>query len=310
MTKWLDLPDSPVRIGIIAPAVAAAAMAVPAAAQEEAPVSPLVLALIDDIVAGDREAAIGRIDMVETLDFGPRLVTTPGEFVDRMLGCAMNEASSREFYGRLRMFTTKWTCADGDYEIMFAHQDGSPYVTVANFRDPARLAEEAADTRGAVRPPPAPPAPPRRNLTDEERAARDAAITAYRVQACNLLGQAVLDGDASGLEVISTQRSRYMFGFHDPFASTMVVEVDGNGFPAAQRMVDAALEALGTPKDYSCVTEDFGIMVRWEFSPQDRALFAMPTLTGESISLVSMRYATREKLIEAQQRNAELEAAQ
>lgn len=310
MNKWIDLPGCPLRIAALAPA-AIFALSSPASAQQQVDYPAPLQALLDDLAEGNGDAAAGRIDVVESLSGGPRIVRNSREFVDRMLGCTVTDVTEGTLGPDFRLFRTVMRCEDGDYNVIFGHEAGSPYVSIAEFQDPATIADLAANPRLPSIPPPAPPVlVEQRAESTEERARRQQMEQARQDRACAALGQAMLDGDASKLSAMGIAQSRYVFGFHDPFASTMVVEQDGNGPDAAQKMIDSAREATGVPESYECVQENIGLLVRWTFEPADRALFAMPNLSGSVVTSVVTRYATRDKLLEAQQRFQEMQEAQ
>ena len=310
MNKWIDLPGCPLRIAALAPA-AMFALASPTSAQEQVKYPAPLQALLVDLAAGNKDAAAGRIDVVESLSGGPRIVTNQREFVDRMLGCTVTEVTEGSLGDDFRLFRTVMRCKDGDYKVVFGHEAGSPYVSIAEFQDPATIADLAANPPLPSIPPPAPPVlVERRAESAEERASREQMEQDRQDRACAALGQAMLDGDAARLSAMGIDRSRYVFGFHDPFASTLVVEQDGNGPDAAQAMIDAAREATGVPETYECVQENIGLLVRWTFEPADRMLIAMPNLSGSVVTNVVTRYATRDKLLEVQQRFQEMQEAQ
>lgn len=284
--------------------VAILALATPALAQDSFDLPFPMQSLADDIAAGNREEAIRRIDMVDTISMGPPLVSSSRDFVDRLLGCSIAESSEQYRSTDMSLIETKWSCDAGTYHVLLSNSAGSPYVTVADFQT-----EESLQTR-RVQPPPIAvrPAPP--VLTAEQRERIRRVETAQRLTICNALGQALIDGDASGLQEVSNERTRYMFGFHDPFTSTMVVEEDGTSEAAAQVMIDAALAAVGMPDGYECDENNTMGIVRWNFSSADRSLFAFPREYNGELTLVSLRFANRERLLEAQAMNAEMQEAQ
>lgn len=255
--------------------------------------------LADHLAKGQRDEAIRIVARVETMTGLPRIVTTPTAFVDRMMGCEMTHNKAvplgKDYYHK-----TRWKCDDGEYHVDMFTLTGRPIVEVAEFSDPARIASLAANPRPTV-PPPAPPAPPK---NPQILARQQAEARAVATQLCNALGTAMVSGKADGLADLTTEQSRYVFAFHDPFAKAQFVERDGEGLTAAQEMIDHARNVLGKPRKFTCN----GSMVKWDYGRTDRTGFAFFTSRGGKIGTVDMRYGTREKLFEAQRNAAEASA--
>ncbi|MEM6475532.1 MAG: hypothetical protein AAF687_05135, partial [Pseudomonadota bacterium] len=225
----------------------------------------------------------------ESLSGLPRIVTTPAAFVDRMLGCSMTDKNSRQFGIESTSHRTTWQCEDGEYRVDFFTLKDKPYVEVAEFADAERVAELKANI---ARPSMPPPAPPFDIKAFERNRAKQKAMDA---KVCNALGEAVVSGSAEGLADFTNEKSRFAFGFYNPFTKATMVESDGDGPAAAQPWVDYVRETLGAPNSFTCDNQ----MLKLDLGRSDRTGFAFFGSWQDAILSVDMRYATREKLLKA-----------
>ena len=210
----------------------------------------VVTKLIEDLEAGNSEAAVARIRSIETLTGRPRLVTTSRQFVERMRGCKL---VSRNGSGEptFKIERTEWACTDGAYEVAFVGEPGTSYVTVAEFSDPTRVAERKA--RPAVAPPaPMIMAPP----TREQQAAQES----EQARILEAFGLAVGKGDLANMAAYIAPTTRFALGYRDVANSTTVIEMDGDGIEEGQRQIDWLAETFGQPTSTNCGRE--GVVAR------------------------------------------------
>lgn len=116
---------------------------------------------------------------------------------------------------------------------------------------------------------------------------------------CERLGATLVSGEVDPQADWGNPQSRFIFGFHNPFYSRNIVETDGEGLAGAYRMLARARETLGNPRGYTCEATGFTHIVRWEYDAEDRRGFAFVTVGPGNRAMIDMRYATRERLIEA-----------
>lgn len=252
--------------------------------------SPTISGLIADLEAGRVDAAVAKISLVESLSGRPRLVTTSRQFVARMRDCKLR---SRKTVGptSFAIEKTEWKCADGSYEVSFWSEPGNPYVTIAEFSDPARIAELKA--RPVSIAPPAPPAPMvPRTISPEEQSLREAA----RAQLLNSFGSAVTAGNMASASAYIRPTTRFILGYRDVANKTTVVEMDGEGLPEGTRQLAWIVKNLGRPASTDCKKDGQIDRCLWKFSRPGRSLLMFLGASEDRVYNVQFLYVN-EKVI-------------
>lgn len=253
-----------------------------------------VTALLADLTAGNRSAAIGRISSVESMTGEARLITNGTQFVDLVGSCPGTITRQRPF-GDAAMVDVEWQCEGGRYVAQLYVETGKPYVAVSDFLDEAGVARRATRRTMLTIPPPAPPAV-RRPLTPLQSAALEAsrALEAQQQQAMlEALAAAVQAGSPDAIAGQITPQTRFTFGWRDPFNSTNVNELDGEGIDAAREQFAHAVQLLGQPTGFSCEPGTLNVC-RWAFAEQGRGLLSFVFLRGGTIQAVQLIYVTPE----------------
>ena len=288
----------------------AVVFAAPAFAQDDAPVPDhaTVAATIAALEAGDAEEAGWLISQVETLAYAEKPYTTPREAIALLSGCKPTETSRRAFH-RMAWFSFEWACADETYVGKISPDEMGKSVALVDLMPKARA--EEIESRPSVPMTLAPPAPlARRPLTEGERAFAEARRTMMQARQMNRateFAQAVLSGDVSEFLPRVADKARASFAFHNPFIKQPFYETDGRGPEALEKAVAHGRELLGAPTGKSCSRASYQVICRWSFPDEGKRMFAFVTLGGAEgddwmISSVMFRYATQEKLQEAQER--------
>jgi len=107
-------------------------------------------ALVADLAAGRREAALARIYEMNSLSGQPNAVALASEFVDKLSRCTLLSFETRNLGGV--MYDLRWRCPDGDYYSLLDSAWRPPRIVVGEF-----LSAEAREARR--RTPMAPPMP-------------------------------------------------------------------------------------------------------------------------------------------------------
>lgn len=277
-----------------------------ASTESEVTFDPTITELIGYLEAGRRDAAVEKVSSVQTLNGLPRIVTTRGEFVDRMLGCTLTSrkqrGSSPSTPGRPRWIleTTDWSCADGPYQVMFSLDEGQPYVTIAEFSDSERIASAKL-----IRPP-LPPMPRLvSSATPEQQAARAAQKELERIAeeaALKRFGQAVKSGSLDPVSEYVGPGTRFTFGWRDPFNSVTILDLDGEGAEAGQAQIAAAKDMMGEPKSASCKFDDLSSMCKWDYRQPGTSLLAFPFFRDGKFISVQFLYTTPESIMKAMEK--------
>jgi hypothetical protein len=300
LLQWVPASAAVLGLG----ALGAAALPQLVWAQEQAPQqldTALFQALLADLQAGNRQAAINRISGVETLTGQPMLVSNRGQFVDRLLGCAGRLSNPQISRSGLSLIEAEWQCSGGTITARLATMANVRYITVVDMADQAERDRRAAQPVTTVAM--APPAPPAVNRTPAQVAAAEA-----QAQALAREQRTVLDAFASWVEAGSIDglgdyllpNARFSYGFRDPFNNVNVNDLQGRGLAAGQEAVAAATAALGYPMAHSCETGQFNVC-RWTYAGNARGLLALVFFQGNKIANVQLIYITPEALAMAAQ---------
>lgn len=207
----------------------------PALAQDSpARIPPRVTQLLDAMAQGDRAAAVARLDRVEMLGLRQQVIRTPVAFVDALAACGRAQVEIERIDREATRVRALFPCPDGNREAILSQTTGQPYVTVDNIFTLAETAQRiserqkhpAEEVTAPANPAPSralpvmvpPAAPPPRSPEEtarRERIARE--IDARNALACQAIGQAVMDNDASGLAQMVGPQSNFGLVFFDPF---------------------------------------------------------------------------------------------
>ena len=96
--------------------------------------NPKIDALQQDIVDGKRDAAIAKIDKIETLSGQPLPVGNPSEFVDALKGCTVSGYGPVMKTSNHWLVHTEWNCPSGKIETFLATLEHHDKVTIADFK--------------------------------------------------------------------------------------------------------------------------------------------------------------------------------
>ncbi|MEO5707010.1 MAG: hypothetical protein ABIT10_06230 [Alteraurantiacibacter sp.] len=279
---------------VLASTVGLPAIALSQEAQASTPVATSQFdALIADLAAGNRQAALDHISTVLHSGGGPWLVSNRAQFVDRVLNCPGRIASQRVLH-RSPVIDVAWQCADGTITATLSSFQSPRYIEV---RDVADEAERTRRGLGGFLIDEDLPQPPLRMLprTQEELDAaneRTRRVNAERAQILAAFGSAV---QAASLESVAenvTPEGRITYGYSDPFNSVEIHDLQGEGIAALREQVAAAVAQLGVPIGHSC--EQFpDSFCRWTFADANRSLLAnVFFMGGNRIIRVQMLYVT------------------
>lgn len=291
-----------VRMGLALAGVGAAGLPTLVVAQE-APAASTVLfdALIADLAAGNRQAAINRISSVESITDLPMPVTNRIQFVDRVLGCPAQVVRQSTLAGT-PLLDVEWRCATGKITARLGSVVSPRYIEVIDVADEAELARRATQRMLPSVPPPAPPA--RTAVSPEQAAAaqeRARQLAAQQAQVLSNLGAAVQAGALDGVADSLTAGTQFTYGYRDPFNSVNINDLQGSGIGAGREQLAAAIAQLGTPIDHSCEPGRINVC-RWSFAGGDRSLLALIFFRGGSrIANVQWLYTTPESIAMAAQ---------
>lgn len=253
-------------------AVSARADATPGATGDAA-----VDALVDDIFEGRRDAAVARISSIESITGLPRLVTTPAEFVDRLLNCSPR-ATDKVVAG---MPTVDWTCADGPYRTAFDSTSSAPYLIVAEFADPARIEMLA---RPLVAPPPPIAAPPSPSAQPANVGPSSTAM--------HLLLEALHKRNAKSFAGLVGPETRVTFGRRDAAAGVTVAESDDVGPAAFAAQFATALDRVGPVASVDCHIESAAGFCTVRARTPRTGMVIMVSGNGETIRSVAMTFVS------------------
>lgn len=231
--------------GMLAPLLAGLSLASAAEAAPAVTGDAAVDALVDDIAQGRRDAAVARISSIETITGMERLVTTPAQFVDRLLGCKGASVKYRPAF-----VTVKWTCPDGVYQSLFDATWRPPYITVAEFMDAKRIALMSDPNRKVVAPPAPPPLPP----------GPAAPLPVPSFNAAALFVNAVRGDEPENFAALFRPDARVSSSRRDLVAKVNVTELDGEGPGAALYQLTALRARMGMIGEIPCHSQS-GVMV-------------------------------------------------
>lgn len=107
-------------------------------------------ALVTDLAAGRRDAALARLYGITTITGNPNAVPTVGALVDKLMTCTFLSGAP---FGRrdFLLYRVLWRCPEGDYEALIDAEGFPPRLLIGQFQR-AGAAEQMRST-----PPPAPP---------------------------------------------------------------------------------------------------------------------------------------------------------
>lgn len=241
-------------------------------------------ALINDISAGRRAAAVAHISSIESMSGKRTLATTPSQFVDRLLGCRPDGKAEDIGFEHTKLIKVIWSCPGARYLTVFDPQYAAPYITVGEFEDEAvrkaRLALPLA--------PPAPPllAPP---LLAPTRTAEPQMSDTDRAALISTALSTLVSGDFDRARPIVAPNARITFGRRDPVAKVTVVELDGTGADAFVEQGRSAIVKLGKPISVDCDPNS----CHFAFEKKDRILIAIVGAHGSKITYVQFLYVIR-----------------
>jgi hypothetical protein len=303
LLQWV--PACAASLGLGAAGVAGLPLISPA--QEAEPVADLQIfeRLMAVLQEGNHEEALAMISSVETLTGEPHMVSSRAQFVDLVLGCPSEITQQRPFGRTSVLLTVEWQCASGLLTGVLTDNGNGRYVVVADMADETLLASRAAERPRFSIPPPSPPPPMRRPQTAEERAAAGAAaarLDVERSELLNAVGAAVSAGtpDAIADRVLPT--ANFTYGFRDPFNSTNINDLQGQGLDAAREQFARSVADMGTPTSFACEPGRTNVC-RWQFGSEPKGLLALIFERGGQISAMQLIYITPET-VERAARNA------
>lgn len=234
------------RVATIGFLLAVSATHCAAAANNTVSVQPEVQSLLDDIEAGRRDAAVERISGIFSITGEPRLITSRGDFVDKLLNCKKTnvvQSGSRT----LIWYNVRWDCKGVVFESGIGKDPNSSYVEVIDFADEARLAERASASKNDIA-----LAPRMIDESTEEMAARAEREKADRTAILSELERAFLQNSLEPVASRIDPETNFRLGYRDMAAKVFVSDMDGNGKGAGEAQMAWLLTNLGKANSASC----------------------------------------------------------
>jgi hypothetical protein len=90
-------------------------------------------ALSSDIVAGNREDAIAKIDEIQSISGAPLQIANPSEFVDALKGCTVSSYHNNVSTASHEFVITEWNCPSGKVETLLGTLPHHSKVTIGNI---------------------------------------------------------------------------------------------------------------------------------------------------------------------------------
>lgn len=205
--------------------------------------------LIADISERRRDRAIARVSDVITVTGRSRIVRTPAQFVDRLLGCVSVPSSVRQV-GR-DYFQIDWVCGKKKY---FAYLDADfmkPYIVVM-------LEDEITAMEPVYAP--APPLPgPDRHVPPS-------------LELINSIAGSLLTADQGAVRYKANPQTSVSLARRDRSHNVVVYERDELGPGAIAPITRAAFDRVGKPVSFECVQERYGGTCKFIFDRPGVAL--------------------------------------
>ncbi|MEQ1498510.1 MAG: hypothetical protein ABL914_07595 [Novosphingobium sp.] len=248
--------------------------------------------LLDALERHDRQAAIHRVLAIESISGRPQPVATPAEFVDRIIDCKITQRQKRTAYNP--HMQVDWQCPDGKYRALLFEDKNGPFVVVAEFWDPKRMAAEF-DENGNRRPlgvvPPMPIGSLQpRSLPQPPSAADRKVVDGF--------GQALFGGTLGGLSAQVSPTVKVTLGRRDMVHNVTRVEEVGEGAEALARILPIARGKVAGTLVLTCKTEEQSGSCALKDQPTTQVLVASITLRDGLIQRVDFLYVNPQTLRE------------
>lgn len=261
------------------------------AASEAAPI-PGTEKLLEALAKHDRPEALRRVLSIESLSGRKQPVATPAEFIDRIVDCKITKTERKS--GFLPNTQVDWLCNDGKYRAWVFEDKSGPYVVIAEFWDPKRMAAEF-DGEGKMRPirlaPPPPIIPSTSNPPPPPPAPIDTTVL-------NAFGVAMSGGNTAGMASSISPNVKVVLGRRDVAHQVTRVEDQGEGPEALTRALAAGRSKVGKQLVASCEDKGpFGSCVLKD-EAAGQILIAMVWMHGSVIDRVDFLYANRQSVME------------
>ena len=238
--------------------------------------------LLDALAKHDRVEALRRILSIESLSGRPQPVSTPAEFVDRIINCQIAAQERRTSYAP--QMQVDWSCPDGRYRAWLFETPNKPFVVVGEFWDPKRMAAEF-DEQGKPRLRRlAPPAPPRMPLASPPPdVPPDRGVVAR-------FGQVLEAGKPGALLTHVLPGAKVTLYRRDVVHSVSLVEETGQGPDALARILPIARSKVELELELTCkVVGQLGSCTL-ESDVGDYYLVALFSMQGSTIGRVEFFY--------------------
>lgn len=261
-------------------------------AASEAPPRPGTAKLLEALAKHDRSAATQRILSVESLSGRRQPVATPAEFVNRIIDCKITATELKNAF--LPNTQVDWQCPDGKYRAWLFEDKSGPFVVVAEFWDPKRMAAEF-DDQGKMRQarvaPPPPPILPSPSAPPPPPVPMD-------IKVLNAFGDAMSRGNAAGLKTNISLTVKVTLGRRDVAHQVTRVEDQGEGPEALARALATGRSKVSNGLVPSCEDKGpFGSCVLKD-EVRGQILLAMVWIHGSTIERVDFLYANRQSVLE------------